>query len=309
MDPFKIQRKLNISYQYGWSGIKRELSVSNLTMALLAIALLAVFTLSLVYIFSVQSWKQTQDALVKIQKENTLLRKKLDYYAGVIDTIYLKLDTLQVNSGKTPLTGRYYSHFNQDGSVPIEDNTFIYDSYLDGKVNAAEGQISRIYACLNMEKQSTGTAVAGKSEEIIRIDSGPSIFPTFGRWSDGWGVRMHPIYSKLAFHYGVDIANKIGTPIYATSDGDVVETSFDSDYGKLVRIEHSNNYETRYGHMYSFSVLPGDRVRKGQIIGLMGSTGRSTGPHLHYEVLYAGNKVNPSHFLNRFDDSVYYAHR
>ncbi len=309
MDPFKIQRKLNVSYQYGWDGEKKELSVSTLTLAVLAVFALVIFIMSMIYLFSIRNWNQTKDALAKIQKENTLLRKKLDYYAGVIDTIYLKLDTLQVSNGRTSLTGRYYSQFNKDDSIPVEDNTFIYDSYLDGKVNVAQNQIRRITACLSMEKPSGLMLASSSPESIMKLDSGPSIFPTFGRWSDGWGVRLHPIYNRLAFHFGVDIANKIGTPIYATSDGEVVESGYDPDYGKLIRIKHSNDYETRYGHLYSFSVLPGDKVRKGQIIGMMGSTGKSTGPHLHYEVLYAGNKINPAHFLNRVDDAMYYAHR
>lgn len=145
------------------------------------------------------------------------------------------------------------------------------------------------------------------SDDLIRIDNGPSIYPTFGRLSDGWGTRLHPFYNRLAFHYGIDFANKIGTPIYATSDGEVILTGYDPEYGKLIKIKHSNNFETRYGHLYNFQVSIGDKVRKGQIIAMMGSTGMSTGPHLHYEVLQNGAKVNPANYLNRVDDAIYYA--
>jgi murein DD-endopeptidase MepM/ murein hydrolase activator NlpD len=84
---------------------------------------------------------------------------------------------------------------------------------------------------------------------------------------------------------------------------------YDPFYGKLIKISHGNNYETRYGHLNRFEVAIGDQVHKGQIIGQMGNTGMSTGPHLHYEVRINGTKVNPSRYLNRIENPSYYAKR
>ncbi|MDZ4121672.1 MAG: M23 family metallopeptidase, partial [Candidatus Cloacimonadaceae bacterium] len=120
-----------------------------------------------------------------------------------------------------------------------------------------------------------------------------------------WGMRIHPVYRRMAFHYGMDFANEPGTPIYATAPGVVSYTGYESDYGKLRKISHEGGYETRYGHLYNFQVRAGDMVKRGQIIALMGNTGVTTGPHLHYEILVNGTKVNPSGYLNRLDDQVY----
>ncbi|MEN6541132.1 peptidoglycan DD-metalloendopeptidase family protein [Parvibaculum sp.] len=115
------------------------------------------------------------------------------------------------------------------------------------------------------------------------------------RISSGFGMRKHPIlgYSKL--HAGVDFAAPKGTPIYAAGDGVVKIAGWVNGYGNFVEVGHANRYETGYGHMSAFAkgIRPGVRVRQGQVIGYVGSTGRSTGPHLHYEIHIAGKKVNP----------------
>lgn len=307
MNPFKIHRNWKVTYQFGLDGIRRELNVSNVAISITVVIFLCFFILSMLYLFSLRSWNQTQKALVKVQKENILLRQKLDYYSNVVDSIYQKLDTLQLSTDAGKSANRYYSYFHKDTTEPIGDNTFVYDSYLDAKVNSIEQQVKKISTTLEWDNKINGSVATVASVDIKSIDNGPSIFPTFGRWSDGWGTRMHPFYNKLCFHYGVDISNKMGTPIYATSDGEVTYIGYDTEYGKLIKIKHANGFETRYGHLYNFQVLEGDKVRKGQIIALMGSTGMSTGPHVHYEVLLNGAKVNPAYYLNRIDDAVYYA--
>ena len=115
--------------------------------------------------------------------------------------------------------------------------------------------------------------------------------------SSSYGMRVHPITGKLARHNGVDIPAPYGTPIYATADGIVGRAQRLGGYGNYVEIEHGNAIETRYGHMSSFVVQPGQQVKKGDVIGYVGSTGRSTGNHLHYEVRIDGEPVNPMPFL------------
>ena len=115
--------------------------------------------------------------------------------------------------------------------------------------------------------------------------------------SSSYGMRVHPITGKLARHNGVDIPAPYGTPIYATADGIVGRAQRLGGYGNYVEIEHGNAIETRYGHMSSFVVQPGQQVKKGDVIGYVGSTGRSTGNHLHYEVRIDGEPVNPMPFV------------
>ena len=116
-----------------------------------------------------------------------------------------------------------------------------------------------------------------------------------GMMRSGYGWRRHPILGYAKMHTGVDWAAPRGTPIYASGNGIVAIAGWESGYGKYVRIRHTNGYETAYGHMSAFArgIQPGTRVRQGQIIGYVGSTGLSTGPHLHYEILVNNRFVDP----------------
>ncbi|WP_030540276.1 M23 family metallopeptidase [Sphingobium sp. DC-2] len=115
--------------------------------------------------------------------------------------------------------------------------------------------------------------------------------------TSNFGVRSDPFNGGARMHKGVDIPGPVGTPIYATADGIVSRAGWASGYGNLVQISHGGGMETRYGHMSKLIVSANSYVRRGQLIGLMGSTGRSTGSHLHYEVRVDGQAVNPLPFV------------
>jgi murein DD-endopeptidase MepM/ murein hydrolase activator NlpD len=126
----------------------------------------------------------------------------------------------------------------------------------------------------------------------------PSRFPIQSvRLSSSYGMRGHPVLGGRRKHNGVDLAAPTGTPIYATADGNVSKAEWFSSYGLYVSLEHGADIQTRYGHMSRLNVSAGQRVQKGDIIGYVGSTGRSTGPHLHYEVRIAGQAVNPLPYM------------
>ncbi|MEQ1724611.1 MAG: M23 family metallopeptidase [Sphingopyxis sp.] len=115
--------------------------------------------------------------------------------------------------------------------------------------------------------------------------------------TSSFGTRSDPFNGRRARHNGIDIPRPTGTPIYATADGTIGRAQRLGGYGNYVEVEHGNAIQTRYGHMSVIGVVSGQRVRRGDIIGYVGSTGRSTGPHLHYEVRIAGAPVNPLPFL------------
>ena len=112
----------------------------------------------------------------------------------------------------------------------------------------------------------------------------------------GFGYRVHPVYKIRKFHAGLDFPARVGTAIQASGDGVVAEAGWHSGYGNCVKIRHGYGYETLYGHMNKIVVRPGETVKKGQKIGEVGDTGLSTAPHLHYEVHYKGNPINPINF-------------
>ena len=118
------------------------------------------------------------------------------------------------------------------------------------------------------------------------------------KFSSGFGYRNAPTRGASRNHKGIDIPGPVGTPIYATADGTIGRAQWVSGYGKYVEINHGNAVQTRYGHLSAMNVTPGQRIRKGDILGYMGSTGRSTGSHLHYEVRIAGEAINPTAFLS-----------
>lgn len=144
----------------------------------------------------------------------------------------------------------------------------------------------------------------GKLSEMTEtLNSRPTIMPVQSGevWmTSGFGWRKGPFTGLSRFHSGVDLSGRKGTPIIATADGVVKSTGFDSLLGNYVHISHEARFETTYGHMLKVKVKEGEKVQRGQVIGLMGSTGLSTGNHVHYEVVDKGKKVNPYQFiLNR----------
>lgn len=130
----------------------------------------------------------------------------------------------------------------------------------------------------------------------------PSVQPVQRlQFTSNFGIRSDPFRGTAAMHAGVDIPGPVGTPIYATADGIVDHAARQGGYGNMVEINHGKGIATRYGHLSKILVADGARVTRGQLIALMGSTGRSTGPHLHYEVRIDGHAVNPIPFLTTAD--------
>ena len=126
----------------------------------------------------------------------------------------------------------------------------------------------------------------------------PSRMPVNGAaLTSGYGMRWHPVLGGRRQHKGVDLAEPVGSPVYATADGVVGRADWFSSYGLFISLEHGGNIETRYGHLSRLNVAAGQAVHKGELIGYVGTTGRSTGPHLHYEVRIAGVAVNPIPYL------------
>ena len=125
----------------------------------------------------------------------------------------------------------------------------------------------------------------------------PLGFPVSGVITSKFGKRLDPFNKKPAFHSGIDIMNRTGTEIRATADGRVMRQGYDSKYGRYVLIDHKNGFKTLFGHNKKVLVKNGEKIERGQVVSLLGNTGRSTGPHLHYELRYHNKAINPMKFL------------
>lgn len=135
-------------------------------------------------------------------------------------------------------------------------------------------------------------------EKRLRVlASTPSLQPVSGPFSDGFGWRNDPFTGEREFHRGIDIVAPLGTEVRAAADGLVTSAGRMNGYGKVVHVSHGFGHGSRYGHLSEILVRPGTRVHRGDVIGRVGSTGRSSGPHLHYEVFVAGRPVDPRKFL------------
>ena len=152
----------------------------------------------------------------------------------------------------------------------------------------------------NFDQQQTGLDQI--QDYLIQEDNIMSAIPKGNPVKKGWvssyyGYRIDPFTGKKAFHKGIDIAGKEGTEVRSVADGIVTWQGNRGGYGKTIEIDHGNGYQTRYAHNKKLVVELGDKIERGQAIALMGSTGRSTGPHVHFEVLRDGKTINPANFL------------
>lgn len=176
-----------------------------------------------------------------------------------------------------------------DVVTPLEQSGSTYVSPL-GK---GDSEFRRIFAAWE-HKERVGSPNPIQAATV----SVPSISPLRSmRMTSGYGMRTHPVLGRRRAHKGVDLAAPTGTPIYATADGLVSRANWFSSYGKYISIEHGGEIQTRFAHLSRIAVRNGQRVQKGDLIGFVGSTGRSTGPHLHYEVRVSGRSVNPLHYM------------
>ena len=196
------------------------------------------------------------------------------------------------------------------GSVKYFD---LLDNDLDGSKIIAQSlaDVEHLKRRLYVQTKSYDEIIALAKRKEEMLASIPAIQPVSNnelkRLASGFGMRIHPIYKVKKMHTGVDFSAPIGTPIYATGDGviKIAQKGF-SGYGNQVEVDHGFGYVTKYAHMKKFIVKPGQKVKRGELIGYLGNSGTSTAPHLHYEVIKNGEKVNPVHyFFNDLDPAQY----
>lgn len=191
------------------------------------------------------------------------------------------------------------------GTSPVMANTSAATAEMPAPIRTAENSplsggdenFKKLFA--QWESLDSGTDAPTAPVASVSV---PSLMPLrIGSLTSAYGMRRHPVLRKRRAHKGVDIAAPTGTPIYATADGVVSKAERFSSYGLYVSMEHGAKVQTRFAHMSRIAVAFGQNVKKGDIIGYVGSTGRSTGPHLHYEVRIAGKAVNPIPYMVESD--------
>lgn len=186
-----------------------------------------------------------------------------------------------------------YSHIKNSYTAAVSENDITFSD------------IAEFFRGLFLKDKGAGGNDSSLPSNVTKsayVLSSPITAVCKGTVTSEFGERVHPITKKDGFHTGIDIANKKGTPISAAFSGSIQEVGTNEAYGNYVLMRHSENLYTFYGHLDSLNVRKGMNIRRGEIIGLMGSTGYSTGPHLHFEIRIEGIRVDPAYVLKGIDD-------
>lgn len=229
-----------------------------------------------------------QEQLLQLSKKANNLQNEVDQL-GQIEHELRQITGVQGTTGAVLPKGGDGKHDGQGGpykELTVEDVSKAFDN-IENMVALRKTSLKQLREAMRAQ----GTVFSAQMGQTVYR---PSIWPASGDVSSPYGLR----WNGSDFHPGIDIANDIGTPIYATADGIVTDAGWNSGgYGNMVDIDHGNGYVTRYAHASQVAVVAGQAVKQGQVIAYMGSTGYSTGPHVHYEVIINGQAVNPAGYL------------
>jgi murein DD-endopeptidase MepM/ murein hydrolase activator NlpD len=274
----------------------RKLKVSH--RLLFSIVSLVSSSLCLSTFFSVQyftSLSQTHE-LSKLRRENRELETANEQFSKSVESLRTQLHTVEERTRKLAIIAGISTldETSQGGGVgglrPADLGENPYRDDLD----------KMAFRSRRLEKDLSVLEQKFVAQSLL-LSSTPSIAPVRGILTDGFGGRSDPFTGEQGTHNAIDISSASGQPVRAPADGIVVKSEWANGYGNVVYIAHGYGYSTRYGHLSSFAVQPGDHIKRGDVIGYVGSTGRSTGPHLHYEVRLNNTPVNPlEYILNAF---------
>lgn len=305
-----VTKRWHVSITSTESPKAKHLSVSKFIGSMIIgslVLMLLCIAASLTYIAVNQSRLNTIHTL---EQENTLLKDRLALLSSEVDSILAKLQVME-DWEDTVRSKENLKEINKEiremgmGGMPQVDSTFIFlgDAF-HNSYNSLLKKLSLAKSKTEFDVQTHDELVRKLNLKTLLYQNTPSIYPTYGRISDKYGWRRHPITKRRSYHQGLDFANKVGTPIYATANGVVKKTGRKKLFGNYITLNHKFGYQTKYAHLDKVLVKSGDTVTRGQIIGLMGNTGRSTGAHLHYEVLRYNKHRNPTAYLNKLESDI-----
>jgi len=313
-----LSQSLHLSVSYGDTGHQRLLTPrlwQALLFLLLALALLGWGLFHLSYAVSQQSMdprlaseinaKNTQISALKatiLEKEEEIIFRdqKMKFFAHELGNIQARLDRFD-SIGERLFEDKYFGEYlaELDNIEPVGDGE-ISVSTSPTSVFAIATQLASTRRRTDGVERVMETSLDLLSKTQMNRNVQPHHWPVVHKrtyLSSNYGMRVDPFSKKQSWHSGIDIAGGYNAPIVASADGVITFAGYRFGYGVMVEVTHGNGIRTRYGHMNQALMRNGQSVKAGEVLGLMGSSGRSTGPHLHFEVLLGEHKVNPYPFI------------
>ncbi len=294
----------NIYYKYNPETDNFERVYPSLRMRLaswgrlwsMAVVLAAVLFFVVFYCFDSPTEENLRAENAELKAQYGILNRRFDNTLKVMDRIKDRDDNFyRVMMQMDPMSP-LQRHSGLDNEARYRELQQLSDAglvtYLTQRMDLLERQLFAQVQSFDQLRDAVGK----QKDKLSHI---PSVLPIKVEdytMSSGYGYRRDPIYGSSKFHEGLDFSASIGTPVYATADGEITVAKREAGYGNCIDIDHGYNYLTRYAHLSEILVKEGSQVKRGQMIGKVGSTGKSTGPHLHYEVRFKGEAQNPVNY-------------
>jgi len=290
----------------------KKFSVSQRILAGGAIAALAIVLLSGYALVENAKLRYKLAGLSEVEVENQSLRIENARVEIAAQKMRERLVSLEATTTKLSVIAGIQNSFTSRqlldegvGDIPDEENSSDFvplgRTELPGGENATLhdeiGEIEAQSAEIEESLKDLETHYAGQEDTLARTPSIRPVEPGVGYYSSSFGWRIDPFTRKKAFHHGLDISALPGTEVIAPADGKVTKVYKDRRGGKIIEISHGNGFTTVFGHLQDYSVRRGEKIKRGDVIATVGNSGRSTGPHLHYEVKVDGKRMNPKWFI------------
>jgi len=249
--------------------------------------------------------RREQAELQRLKQANAEQKKQLDGLVTMVDRFASKMEDLKQFDKKIRIMANLETRRDREQLLgiggPVSEEKRLGSAMATDEKAMIEGvgrQVDRLMKEASFREQSFASLLALLKEKKSLLAATPSVWPVVGWVTSEFGRRASPFAAEREFHKGIDIATKHGRVIQAPADGVVVEVAYHQDVGQMIRIDHGHGISTFYGHLSKAIVRTGATIRKGDRIGHVGNSGRSTGSHLHYAVLLNGVPVNPRKYLN-----------
>jgi hypothetical protein len=277
----------------------KQINVSSTLLKFIAIVIVVSFSSAAYFSYDYIMIKRKEGELTGLKRLTMVQKEQIDLLVGKIDEFDRKMADLQRFDKKIRIMTNLGGGPDNDqvlgvgGPIPEENNTGSQE-ILIGNIRK---NIDKLLEDATSREKSFKELLGFLRKQKSILASTPSIWPVMGWVTSTFGYRISPFTGKREFHRGIDIAAKVGKEVVATADGMVVGVYKKPGMGNMTKIDHRNGRTTCYGHLMKVAVKKGKRVKRGDIIGYIGNSGRSTGPHLHYIVSLNGVPVNPGRYL------------